>query len=96
MGVTSIKVLIDHVIAEGNRLFPDTRYADTWVIYALPQWWETAAQKYLASKGFAERQWRARGERHGTISKQPIMDAEALCQFFTLLPQEKALLADSL
>ena len=57
MGVTSIKVLIDHVIAEGNRLFRDTRYADTWVIYhdALPQWWETAAQEYMASKGFAER-----------------------------------------
>ena len=37
--ITSIKVLVDHVINEGNRLFADTRFADTWSIYhdALPQ-----------------------------------------------------------
>ena len=57
--MTSIKELIDHVIDEGNRVFADTRYARTWVIYhdALPQWWETAAQEHIASRGFADRQW---------------------------------------
>jgi len=36
--VTSIKELVDWVIDEGNRLFADTRFAKTWMIYhdALP------------------------------------------------------------
>ena len=56
--MTSIRELIDHVIDEGNRIFADTRYASSWIIYhdALPQWWETAAQLYIASRGFADRQ----------------------------------------
>ena len=63
MGVTSIQKLIDHVIDDGNRLFADTRYKNSWVIYhdALPQWWEADAQAHIAKRGFAHRQWRARG-----------------------------------
>ena len=68
--MTSIKVLIDHVIDEGNRLFADTRYAKSWMIYhdALPQWWEKCAQDYIASRGFKDRQWRARGETNTLIA----------------------------
>ena len=52
---------MDHVIAEGNRLFSDTRFAGTWSIYhdALPQWWEQRTQEYIRERGFADRQWRA-------------------------------------
>ena len=59
--ITSIQVLVDHVIAEGNRLFSDTRFAGTWSIYhdALPQWWEQRTQEYIRERGFADRQWRA-------------------------------------
>ena len=37
--VTSIKVLIDHMIKEGNRHFADTTFANSWFMYhdALPQ-----------------------------------------------------------
>ena len=68
--MTSIRELIDHVIDEGNRIFADTRYANSWIIYhdALPQWWETAAQRYIASRGFADRQWRARGDTNDRIA----------------------------
>ena len=68
--MTSIKGLIDHVISEGNRIFADTRFATTWWIYhdALPQWWEAAAQAYIASRGFANRQWRARGDTNDKVS----------------------------
>ena len=46
---------MDHVIDDGNRLFADTRYKNSWVIYhdALPQWWEADAQAHLAKRGFA-------------------------------------------
>ena len=72
LGVTSIKELIDHVIDEGNRLFADTRYKNSWVIYhdALPQWWEATAQAHIASRGFAERQWRARGETNAAVHRR--------------------------
>ena len=73
-GFTSIKTLIDWSIDEGNRLFAGTRHANTWVFYhdALSQWWEKGeggAQEYLASRGFADRQWRARGETNDKIDK---------------------------
>ena len=40
--ITSIQVLVDHMIDEGNRFFVNTRFTDTWTIYhdALSQWWE--------------------------------------------------------
>ena len=67
---TSIKVLIDHVIEEGNRLFADTVFAKSWFIYhdALPQWWEKEAQDYLRERGFEERQWRARGDTNENVA----------------------------
>ena len=70
-GVTSIKVLVDHVINEGNRLFADTRFANTWVIYhdALSQWWEKSTQEYIASRGFKDRQWKSNAETDKVISK---------------------------
>ena len=66
----SIIDLIDHTISEGNRLFADTRFRDTWLIYhdALPQWWESAAQEYIASLGFGDRQWRARGATNELVA----------------------------
>ena len=44
--ITSIQVLVDHVIDKGNWLFAETRFAGTWSIYhnALPQWWEKRTQ----------------------------------------------------
>ena len=58
---TSVEVLMDWTIKEGNRLFADTRFKNTWCIYhdALSQWWERGeggAQEYMASRGFANRQ----------------------------------------
>jgi hypothetical protein len=55
---------VDHVINEGNRLFADTRFKNTWTIYhdALPQWWERRTQEYIAERGFADRQWRSNAE----------------------------------
>ena len=68
--MTLIKELINYVINERNRIFADTRYAQTWIIShnALPQWWETAAQQYIALRGFADCQWRARGNTNGVIA----------------------------
>ena len=57
--------IMDHVIAEGNRLFEDTPFADCWVIYhdALSQWWSKGAQTYIETTypGFAMRQCRGLG-----------------------------------
>lgn len=38
--ICSIQDLIYHTMDEGNRLFVDTRYTDSWMIYhdTLPQW----------------------------------------------------------
>ena len=72
-GFVSVKELIDHAIDEGNRLFAGTRFANTWVMYhdALSQWWEKGeggAQEYIASRGFAHRQWRARGATNDRLT----------------------------
>ena len=58
-GFVSVKELIDHAIAEGNRLFAGTRFQNTWCIYhdALKQWWEKGeggAQEYLKEAGLQE------------------------------------------
>ena len=68
--MVSIKELIDHVIDEGNRLFADTRFAKTWLIYhdALPQWWEKGAQDHIRARGFEHRQWRARGDTNNHVA----------------------------
>ena len=49
----SIRDLIDHTIDEGNKLFADTRFASTWVIYhdALPQWWKRSVQEHICAHG---------------------------------------------
>ena len=62
--LTSIQGLVDHVIQEGNRLFADTRWKDSWKIYhdALPQWWERKTQEYIEERGFKDRQWRANSD----------------------------------
>lgn len=46
--------LINHVIAEGDKLFAQTLFASNWVIFhdALSQWWEAGAQAHLAARGF--------------------------------------------
>ena len=72
-GFVSVKELIDHAIAEGNRLFAGTRFQNTWCIYhdALKQWWEKGeggAQEYLEKRGFKNRQWRARGGTNDLVA----------------------------
>ena len=47
--------MMDHIIAEGNRLFADTDYRDSWIIGhdALSVWWEKESLDYLHTvKGF--------------------------------------------
>jgi hypothetical protein len=56
---------IDHMVAEGKRLFAGTPYARTWILQhdALSQFWEEGAQEYLASLGFGpSRQICAQGD----------------------------------
>ena len=55
--------IMAHVIEEGNRLFEDTPYARTWVIYhdALSQWWSKGAQDWMKAHGFGNRQVRGLG-----------------------------------
>ena len=45
-------------------------YADSWLIYhdALPQWWERGAQDYIASRGFVDLQWHARGATNNDVA----------------------------
>ena len=52
--MTSVIEWADHLVAEGDRLFADTPYANTWVIYhdALSQWWEKGTQAHLLALGF--------------------------------------------
>ena len=52
--------IMDHVIAESNKVYAATVHADTYLIFhdALTQWWERDAQDYLESKGFKSRQVR--------------------------------------
>lgn len=60
----SVTKLMQHSIDEGNRLFADTPYADTWMINSdrLSAWWEVEAQDYLEERGFKDRQVRAWGD----------------------------------
>lgn len=91
--VCSIQELIYHTIDEGNRLFVETRYAYSWLIYALPQRWEKGAQEYIVIvlHGFADRQWLARGATNfdvaenyrnwlmGDIMEMILLDSSLFC-----------------
>jgi len=50
----SVTDMMDHIIHEGNRLFRDTPYKDTWIIGhdALSVWWEKQSMEYLHKKRF--------------------------------------------
>ena len=95
-GVTSVKVLVDHVIDEGNRLFADTRFANTWCIYhdALAQWWEVATQQYIASRGFRDRQWRSNAETDKVISKYYV--GKLMGDSPELMPLDSSLFSDQI
>ena len=56
--VCNVCDLMDHTIAQGNLMFADTPFADSWVIYhdALSSWWSVGAQEYMETKGFKHRQ----------------------------------------
>ena len=68
--MTSIKELIDHTIDEGNRLFDETRFKDTWMIYhdSLLQYWEKGVQDHIEGCGFKHRQWRDWGKTNEEIA----------------------------
>ena len=70
--VVCITEIMDHVVAEGNRLFKGTEFENTWKIYhdALPQWWEAGAQEHLARLGFNNRHWWANKETDKNIAKK--------------------------
>ena len=59
------------VIKEGNRLFRDMPFKDTWKVYhdALPQWWEKGAQAFMEEQGFKDRQWRCNGFTNLLVAK---------------------------
>ena len=56
--VCDVTKIMDHIIEQGNILFADTPYRDTWYIYhdALSSWWSKGAQAYIETKGFRHRQ----------------------------------------
>ena len=56
--------LMQHAIDQGNLLFADTPYHDSWFIFHdnLSSWWEEGAQAWLEEQGFRDRQVRAWGE----------------------------------
>ena len=62
--------LMDHAIEQGNAAFAGTKFADSWLMYHdhLSAWWEAGAQKYLAERGYADRQVRACGSTNEEIS----------------------------
>ena len=61
--VVWVNDLVAHTIAEGNRLYAGTRWANSWVVYhdALSVWWDPGAQALMRKLGMADRQVRARG-----------------------------------
>ena len=75
-GYVCVTDLMDHVVAESKRLFKDTKYADSFVIYhdALKQWWEPEAQAHLREQhGIGpERQLCIRGETNDAVAKHYI------------------------
>ena len=61
--VCNVTDLMDHVIEQGNILFADTPYHDSWVVYhdALSAWWSEGAQQHLQRKRFRHRQVKGLG-----------------------------------
>jgi hypothetical protein len=70
-GLICVTELMQHAIDEGDRLFEDTEYADTWWLFHdhLSAWWEKEAQEYLAERGFRDRQLRAWGETNSEFPR---------------------------
>ena len=78
-----VKELIDAAITEGDKIFADTNYHDSWWLChdALSTWWEKEAQDYIASRGFNKnRQLRAWGSTnkgtryyHSLVGNRPEM-----------------------
>ena len=52
--VVSVCDMMDHIIAEGDKFFKDTKYEKNWVIGHdhLSQWWSAASLDYLHARGF--------------------------------------------
>ena len=73
---------MDHVIAEGNRIWANTERSNTWMIYHdhLKIWWEKDSQDYLRTlpcpiEGNPDRTWHDRqikigGENDAKVSKR--------------------------
>ena len=61
--VCNVCDLMAHAIKEGNRLFANTIYHNTWILYhdALSAWWSEGAQAYMRSRNFEHRQVRGLG-----------------------------------
>ena len=62
--IVDVRCLIDHVVQQGNELFKDTVYCNSWVLChdALGQWWTSEAQEHLALRGIGkERQLCSQG-----------------------------------
>ena len=77
-----IKELIDAAITEGDKLFADTPFKDSWWLCHdhLSAWWEKEARDYIASRGFKDRQLRAWGSvnkgtryHHSLVGNRPEM-----------------------
>ena len=77
-----IKELIDAAITEGNKLFMDTEYRNSWWLCHdhLSAWWEKEARDYIAARGFKDRQLRAWGSvnkgtryHHSLVGNRPEM-----------------------
>jgi hypothetical protein len=65
--------VMDHCVAEGNRIYKGTPHEDTWRLYhdKLGQWWEEGAQAYLAQvHQMRHRQWHAEGATNDLIVKR--------------------------
>ena len=70
-GLMCVTTLMQHAIDEGNRLFVDTPFKDSWVLMHdhLSAWWEKEAQDYLRERGFFDRQVRAWGDCNQDFSR---------------------------
>ena len=72
-----------HVIDESTSVFAGTSRASDFFIFhnGLSAWWETEAQAYLASRGFAHRQIRNTTANKGTRYEGRIVgDSLEMCR----------------
>eukprot|EP01050_Picozoa_sp_SAG11_P017372 SAG11_NODE_2500_length_3282_cov_3.538800_1_plen_631_part_00 len=67
----SIATIMDHLKAEGDRIFAGTPREADWLIYhdRLPQWWEPDAQAHMERLGMAHRQWWAEGATNESLTE---------------------------